>query len=91
MMKLHGCKKCQGVLILDKDEYGWFEECMQCGYTRDVPLDILPDTPEVGDLMPVKVFSSKKTPAEAWKQNKITYYTPFKKLQNTDGPEEDTY
>jgi DNA-directed RNA polymerase subunit M/transcription elongation factor TFIIS len=88
MMKLHGCKKCQGALILDKDEYGWFEECIQCGYTRDVPLDILCNTPEVGDLMPVTVISSKKNPAEAWKQNKISYYTP---LKNTDDPEENAY
>ncbi len=88
MMKLHGCKKCQGALILDKDEFGWFEECIQCGYTRDVPLDILSNTPEAGAPIPVAVISSKKNPIEAWKQNKISSYTPLKSI---DGPEEDAY
>ncbi|MDD5700723.1 MAG: hypothetical protein PHU23_01630 [Dehalococcoidales bacterium] len=88
MMKLHGCKKCKGALILDKDEFGWFEECIQCGYTRDVPLNIPFNTPEAGDSIPVKVISSKKNPAEAWKHNIISSYTP---LKSTDGPEEDAY
>ena len=88
MMKLHGCKKCQGALILDKDEFGWFEQCIQCGYTRDIPLDIFPDTLETGDAIPVTVISNQKILAEAWKQNKLPSFTP---LKNTDGPGGEAY
>ncbi len=88
MMKLHGCKKCQGALILDKDEFGWFEECIQCGYTRDIPLDIPFNTPETEDPIPVAVITSKKSPVEAWKHNKIHFYASLKDM---DGPEEDAY
>ena len=32
MLKLKGCPKCKGDLIIDRDMYGWFEQCIQCGY-----------------------------------------------------------
>ncbi len=36
-LKIDGCPRCgQGVITLDKDEYGWYEYCLQCGYTRDL-------------------------------------------------------
>ncbi|MFC2032169.1 hypothetical protein ACFLUS_02190 [Chloroflexota bacterium] len=30
------CPKCGGNLYLDKDHYGWYEECLQCGFTLDL-------------------------------------------------------
>ena len=36
MMKVQRCKRCHGAMILDRDEFGWYEECMQCGHTQDV-------------------------------------------------------
>jgi len=30
------CPKCNGNLFLDKDHYGWYEQCLQCGFTRNV-------------------------------------------------------
>ena len=30
------CPKCGGKLYLDKDHYGWYEQCLQCGLTRDL-------------------------------------------------------
>ncbi len=36
-LKIDGCPKCgRGVITLDKDEYGWYEYCLQCGYTHDL-------------------------------------------------------
>jgi len=36
-LKVDGCPRCgQGVITLDKDEYGWYEYCLQCGYTHDL-------------------------------------------------------
>lgn len=30
------CPKCHGNVYLDEDEHGWFEHCLQCGYTCDL-------------------------------------------------------
>ena len=40
MLKLRGCPKCQGALYLAADMYGRYVNCLQCGFSRD-----LPDTP----------------------------------------------
>jgi ribosomal protein S27AE len=26
------CPKCGGSVLLNKDFYGWYEECLQCGH-----------------------------------------------------------
>ena len=28
------CPKCGGNVYLDRDYYGWYEQCLQCSYTR---------------------------------------------------------
>jgi len=30
------CPKCGGNIFLDRDLYGWYEKCLQCGYTCDL-------------------------------------------------------
>ncbi len=42
MMKLNGCKRCHGDLIIEQDVYGWYEECVQCGYQHDITLEKIP-------------------------------------------------
>ncbi len=37
------CPKCGGSIYLDSDEHGWFEHCLQCGYTRD--MEVIATTP----------------------------------------------
>jgi hypothetical protein len=27
------CPKCGGNLYLDSDQYGWYEQCLQCSFT----------------------------------------------------------
>jgi len=34
--KLKGCPRCDGDIFVDRDLYGWFEQCIQCGYNRDL-------------------------------------------------------
>ncbi len=34
--RLDQCPKCKGYLMLQKDGYGWYEQCLQCGYTHDL-------------------------------------------------------
>jgi hypothetical protein len=31
------CPKCGGNIFFDKDCYGWFEKCICCGWSRDLP------------------------------------------------------
>ena len=34
--KIHGCPKCGGSLLVDKDENGWYEQCINCSYLNDL-------------------------------------------------------
>lgn len=34
--KLKGCPRCGGDIFLDRDEYKWYEQCLQCGYLREL-------------------------------------------------------
>jgi hypothetical protein len=37
MLKLKSCPKCKtGAVGIDRDHYGWYEYCIQCGYVRDL-------------------------------------------------------
>jgi ribosomal protein S27AE len=35
-MKPKTCPRCQGRIFLEKDQYGWYELCLQCGYLHDL-------------------------------------------------------
>ena len=37
MLQLKGCPRCQGDLVLDKDHFGWYQSCIQCGMNIDLP------------------------------------------------------
>jgi hypothetical protein len=30
------CSKCGGSVYLDSDYFGWYEECLQCGFVSDL-------------------------------------------------------
>lgn len=30
------CPKCGGNVYLDRDYHGWYEQCLQCGYIRNL-------------------------------------------------------
>jgi len=34
--KNKACPRCKGDVYLEKDMYGWYEQCLQCGYSRDL-------------------------------------------------------
>jgi hypothetical protein len=37
-IKIGNCPRCKkGELFIDRDFYGWYECCLQCGYNRDLP------------------------------------------------------
>jgi uncharacterized protein (DUF983 family) len=37
MSNLKICPRCKGGVVLDRDYWGWYEQCMQCGYLYDLP------------------------------------------------------
>ena len=34
--KLKACARCGGDLFIDRDMDGWFEQCLQCSYRREL-------------------------------------------------------
>ena len=36
MFRWNCCPRCKGDVLIDRDEYGWYEECLMCGYTHDL-------------------------------------------------------
>lgn len=30
------CPRCKGNMLLDNDLHGWYEQCLQCSYLRDL-------------------------------------------------------
>jgi len=46
------CPKCGGNLYMDKDYHGWYEQCLQCAYMRD--LEVIYEKKK-----PVKIESEK--------------------------------
>ncbi len=36
MWKLKSCPRCRGDIFIAKDLDGWFEQCLQCSYRREL-------------------------------------------------------
>jgi hypothetical protein len=34
--RLKACSKCHGDVFVDRDLDGWYEQCLQCGYRREL-------------------------------------------------------
>ena len=49
MIFLKACPKCRGDIVLDRDMYGGYARCLQCGYLKDVTgkYEEVKDTPEL--------------------------------------------
>ena len=60
MWRLKGCPRCGGDVHIDRDHHGWFEECLQCGYTAD-----LVDIGEFRKWRSAKEKETEKEPALA--------------------------
>jgi hypothetical protein len=47
--RLESCPKCKGQLLLEKDNYGLYQQCLQCGYLHDLQIFPLIDSEEIED------------------------------------------
>ncbi len=45
--RLDRCPKCKGRLLLEKDNYGLYQQCLQCGYLHDLKIFSLIDQQEI--------------------------------------------
>jgi len=36
MWKVKSCPHCGGDMFIDRDIYGWYEKCLQCGYCYEL-------------------------------------------------------
>lgn len=36
MWKLKSCPRCAGDIFINKDLEGWYEQCLQCSYRREL-------------------------------------------------------
>lgn len=36
MLRFKSCPRCKGDVLVDRDHHGWYEQCLQCGYHRDL-------------------------------------------------------
>ena len=45
--KLRGCPRCRGDMFLEKDQYGWYEECLQCSHRRKLSTELTGSLSEV--------------------------------------------
>jgi hypothetical protein len=36
MLSWQSCPKCKGKIYVDRDLYGWFVECLMCGFSHDL-------------------------------------------------------
>ena len=55
-MKLKRCPKCSGNMLVDIDQYGWYKQCLQCGYLSDLKDKVLAEETLVKVKKYEKVF-----------------------------------
>ncbi|RLC63951.1 MAG: hypothetical protein DRI01_04280 [Chloroflexi bacterium] len=53
------CPKCGGNIFLDRDLYGWYEQCLQCSYTSN--LSVIVDVREKNDVSSLVQAGGNKT------------------------------
>lgn len=49
MLYLKSCPKCRGDMYLEKDSFGVYRQCLQCGYIRDLDAPVFVATEAVAD------------------------------------------
>lgn len=54
MIYLRSCPKCHGDMYLEKDSYGTFRQCLQCGLVRDLAVPALMTAASLPVLAPAR-------------------------------------
>lgn len=62
--EFNSCPRCRGDLFIDYDLDGWFQQCLQCGYRKELK-ELKKEVQPVGvERVPVKSLSKDVS----WKQ-----------------------
>jgi len=48
------CPKCGGNLYMDRDYNGWYEQCLQCAYMKDLAVVFQDKEKKITELVPIK-------------------------------------
>lgn len=48
------CPKCGGNLYMDRDYNGWYEQCLQCAYMKDLAVVFQDKEKKIAELVPIK-------------------------------------
>jgi hypothetical protein len=59
---LDSCPKCKGRLLLERDNYGLYQQCLQCGYLHDLQTFPELDSEEIEDEQ--ELVGSHRVPAK---------------------------
>ena len=57
--KLKSCPRCRGDMFIDRDTYGWYEECMQCGFHNELE-SMVEFSEKLGQTRKAPTLSEKK-------------------------------
>jgi len=39
-LRLKACPRCKGDVVFEQDKWGWYEQCIQCGYLHDLQNEV---------------------------------------------------
>jgi DNA-directed RNA polymerase subunit M/transcription elongation factor TFIIS len=70
--RLESCPKCKGHLMLEKDNYGLYQQCLQCGYLHDLQTFPVLDSEKIEDEK--ELVGSHRVPAKGTRD--ISQNTP---------------
>ena len=55
MWRFKSCSRCGGDTYVDGDAGGWYEHCLMCGHTRDLPAEAIAQSKSTDDSSRQKV------------------------------------
>ncbi len=44
------CPRCGGSMVIEKEEYGWYGQCLQCSHERELNISFKPEELSVGPI-----------------------------------------
>ena len=62
MWKMKGCPRCKGDVFIDRRDNIWFEQCLQCGYKREMQnVKVHHLTDKISDVDGKKIVDADRT------------------------------
>ena len=65
--KLRSCPRCGGDMFTDKDLYGLFEQCLQCGYVRYLMKKVQTDQQACNEKEEGEMVATLREKSDSWR------------------------